>query len=162
MQRLGKTNCQPYNEVILVMYHLKIKQFDMKHLTALIIFALFFTACKKETTPAQLGDNVLEAGNCLTNVQGQSNVSLCLDSVRDSRCPLNVMCIWQGVAEANFTLKTGTAEIKFKLATLKFKALGLTGDTTINNIRFILKDVKPYPGQIGYSTQKKSVELEIQ
>ncbi len=133
----------------------------MKIFSIFITVMLFFTACKKENTSAQLGNNILQQGKCLTNVKGLSNVSICLNSVQDSRCPSNVMCFWQGVAEANFTLKTGTAEIKFKLATLKLGNV-YSNDTTINNIRFVLKDVTPYPGEAGYETKNKTVKLEIQ
>ncbi len=149
MQRSAQMNCQSN------------KCTGMKFfLTIAACTLLLAVARKKENTPAQLGVNVLEEGNCLTNIKGQSNVSVCFDGLaQDSRCPKDVVCVWQGVAEANFTLKTGTAEIKFKLATLK--SHNYRADTTINNIHFVLKSVTPYPGEAGYNNKKKKVALEI-
>lgn len=134
----------------------------MKFTTILLACTVLLVNCKKEDTSEQPGDDFLEEGHCLTNVNGQSNVSICFDNLEgDSRCPLNVQCVWSGVAVANFTLKTGTATIKFKLADYKTHLAGCPNDTIINNLHITLKDVVPYPGEAGYSLKPKKVKLEI-
>lgn len=135
----------------------------MKYIAAVAAFAIILSGCKKGNTDTATSDNFLAQGQCLANVKGQNSVSICFDSLEgDSRCPLYAQCIWRGVAIANFTLKTGSAAIKFKLADYKTHLAGCPNDTTINNIHIILKEVTPYPGEAGYELKTKKVLLEIQ
>jgi hypothetical protein len=130
----------------------------MKKLTVLFFCITAVAACKKSITGA--GENAVQESRCLTNVKGK-DITICFDNLeQDSRCPVNADCIWRGIAVANFTLKNGTQEVKFKLA--NYTLAPFTNDTTINEVRIILKNVTPYPGEAGYSTQKKTAILEIQ
>jgi hypothetical protein len=149
LQRFGVTDCQ-------------LKKYGMKQIMMMMAAALLTVSCKKEAViNAQQGDNLIDEGSCVQNIKGQSNVSVCFNKLlEDSRCPANAVCFWRGAAVAEFTLKTGSGPVTFKLADLKI--LSYTNDTTINNIRFTLKEVTPYPGEAGYETKKKNVRLEIQ
>lgn len=59
----------------------------------------------------------------------------------DSRCPADVICVWEGNAELGFTFITSESVIPFKLNTYK----GYTTDTIIENFKFELKNVFPAP-----------------
>lgn len=70
---------------------------------------------------------------------------LCFLELSDSRCPANVVCVWEGVAIAKFSFKTNTSQHLLTLATKKFPNLTST-DTTVAGYHIQLLDVTPYPG----------------
>jgi len=71
------------------------------------------------------------------------NFTITPDSVlSDSRCPINALCFWAGDANVRFQLRTSSKAYTFDLHTYT----GFTNDTTIENIRFKLINLQPYPG----------------
>ncbi|GAA4290134.1 hypothetical protein GCM10023163_03150 [Aestuariibaculum suncheonense] len=100
-------------------------------------------------------DNALTYGNYkLKNTNcyklSPSEYKLCVDSVSDSRCPINVNCVWEGNAAVYFTLSSKHEDIPFTLNTFSnFKQ-----DTIINGITFSLVDVLPYPDTTNARNQE--------
>ena len=88
-----------------------------------------------------------------------------LTSLTDSRCPVNVECIWAGNATAGLRfLDEQNSQATAVLCIGECKQFN-TSDTfslSLNNINYtvILKEVKPYPGT-GEQSVKKAV-LTIQ
>lgn len=69
--------------------------------------------------------------------------SLKVDTVlNDSRCPKNAVCVWEGDAGVLFDLVfSDSRHYKFSLHTnTTFKT-----DTTVENIKFTLLELQPYP-----------------
>lgn len=133
----------------------------MKKILFPAAFIFLLSSCKKEVNiDAVIGENTIEEGQCLINIKNQQ-ITVCFNKLeQDSRCPLNAICFWQGIAVAEFTLTQGQTTASFNLTTFKFS--GYTNDTTINGVRIRLKDVSPYPGENGYKLKKKKVILHIQ
>lgn len=130
----------------------------MKNIAILVFLITALTACKKNSTG--IGENSVAEGQCLNNVKGRG-IAVCFDNLeQDSRCPAKALCIWRGVAVANLKFKNGAKEVTFKLADYAFP--GFINDTTIENVRIILKNVSPYPGEDGYGTKMKTAVIEIQ
>jgi hypothetical protein len=130
----------------------------MKNVAILAFLITALTACKKSNTG--IGENSVTEGQCLNNIKSRG-ISVCFNNLEeDSRCPINAVCIWRGVAIANLTFKNGAKEVTFKLADYTFP--GFINDTTIDNVRIILKKVSPYPGEDGYGTKKKTAVIEIE
>lgn len=72
------------------------------------------------------------------------NSTVCFDSlISDSRCPVNGVCVWAGVAIATFSLHKKEDVVFFTLATNKFSHF--SNDTTIGKIKISLQDITPYP-----------------
>lgn len=67
---------------------------------------------------------------------------ICLDSVfNDSRCPLDLQCVWEGDAIARFQLTKDQKITRFDLhVNPKFKK-----DTSLYGITVQLLDLSPYP-----------------
>jgi hypothetical protein len=64
------------------------------------------------------------------------------DSISDSRCPIGVLCVWEGNASVRLILKhDGENTTTFRLNT---NSSFLT-DTLVNGLRFELIDILPYP-----------------
>lgn len=118
-------------------------------LLAVSLFALmFFTACpQKEDEMSKrveevLGEHTLKFGETLTTEDNFFSMTFG-ELVSDSRCPLSVVCVWEGLAEIKFTLL-----IDGEMHTLVLiaheghpeKAIGELAGYTIN-----LTEVAPYP-----------------
>ncbi|PKL88732.1 MAG: hypothetical protein CVV23_08875 [Ignavibacteriae bacterium HGW-Ignavibacteriae-2] len=63
------------------------------------------------------------------------------DVLEDSRCPINLMCFWEGNARIQLSYELGDQKKIFNLNTYS----GFTQDTTINNYNIGLIEVVPYP-----------------
>ncbi|MEP7108828.1 MAG: hypothetical protein ABI760_12620 [Ferruginibacter sp.] len=93
----------------------------MKYTTSILIavIVLSFESCKKQ--PEHLNENYIPVNKCQSfEVDGKILVC-CLDSViQDSRCPVNAICIWQGIAVARFSLNSENKNHIITLATTNF------------------------------------------
>jgi hypothetical protein len=66
----------------------------------------------------------------------------CDSLVGDSRCPIGATCVWEGNAELSFILEQDGDQLhEFNLNTNP----GFRNDTTINDLRYKLLDLIPYP-----------------
>jgi hypothetical protein len=63
--------------------------------------------------------------------------------VSDSRCPVNSLCTWSGIAIARFTMRDGKKEQPFMLSIMPGYP---KQDTIISGYIIELSDLKPYPG----------------
>lgn len=66
------------------------------------------------------------------------------NDVVDSRCPLNVICVWEGQAEVTLTVTFEDTEPQDVYMILRADYEELAKDT-LNNFIFTLVDVLPYP-----------------
>jgi hypothetical protein len=114
----------------------------MKKLISLLALLSFLLACDKYSDNLTLDNNfILSCGDCLNDPQNQFYI--CFDSVlNDSRCPTDVLCFWQGNAEAEFKLvKYNEPPVLFTLNT----CLGFVKDTVIKKYKITFVGLKPYP-----------------
>ena len=88
----------------------------------------------------------------------QEQILICLDSVlNDSRCPLGVQCFWEGNAEVRFKFERyPDGAVLFNLNTHK----GFRNDTIVDNYKFTLTGLSPYP-KIGSRISQKDYKAEI-
>lgn len=125
---------------------------------ALLSFTVFFSSCSKDGLSNN--ETVLTIGSCKTFTINSLPI-ICLDSITsDSRCPDGAVCIWEGNAEVNLTLKTNTGNQHFKLSSLS-KSFLPPNDTLIAGYHIKLIDVKPYPSINALSTETPSIVLHI-
>ena len=98
--------------------------------------------CKKSNEPRKV---TIQLNECEEIQFGSNVVSLCFDELlEDSRCPVNAMCIWEGVAKASFTFDDGQQTHRIRLATSEVPGPE-TPDTTINGYKIELLNIEPYP-----------------
>ncbi len=86
----------------------------------------------------RLNDTILmPLGDCLYDSENQN--TLCFDSVvTDSRCPEDVVCIWEGEAIGKFSLR------KYQQDPVIFKLKQGSKDTAINGYRISFVDLLPH------------------
>ena len=84
---------------------------------------------------------------------------LSFDSLSDGRCPIGAWCIWEGTARVKLHVQqSGKKTISFWLNTHS----SLLTDTIVNDLRFELIDLLPYPEvDVDYSLDDYILQLKI-
>jgi hypothetical protein len=122
---------------------------------AIIIFSgilaiIIYTGCEKDLglkSTLPLNDTV-ELVNFETRYNYENKLSLRMDSVLgDSRCPSNVICVWEGNAEVRFLFTVDSIQTYFVLNTQGF--IPFNTDTVINGYEIRLLKLSPYPEDPG-------------
>lgn len=88
----------------------------------------------------------------------ENGIRVWFDSIEDSRCPLDVICIWEGNGRAKIHLEQSGIKSAFWLNTFDH----FLKDTLISGLRYELIDIFPYPeSNKEYSLEDYSVHLHI-
>jgi len=115
----------------------------------LLASLMLVVACSKEKEP--IADASLKGGQITLNdtltigyqttlVDEANHLSLTFDSLsNESRCPIGVVCFWQGNVAVKLTFKKGNLEYPFTLDSY-FKP-----DTSVGGYDFHFLDATPYP-----------------
>jgi hypothetical protein len=105
------------------------------------IFLVLFS-CRKN--PELRTSSSVSWKNCTLVDDKTDDVKVCLDSlIGDSRCPLEVVCIWQGTAIAKFSVTVNDHQQPVTLST--FKLPGFPSDTILMGYKIEFVDLLPYP-----------------
>jgi hypothetical protein len=113
------------------------------------ISSLLFIACQRtDTTPA---DQVSISVNQSARVG--ADVVVRADSIQDSRCPVNVTCVWAGQAKVKLELSKGNDNQTLRLIldgggvrNTPNRADSTQVSLAGQNYKVILREVNPYPG----------------
>ncbi|GAB3938058.1 hypothetical protein [Larkinella terrae] len=133
-----------------------------KSLYGLLLVGLLAVGCEKDksVTPAEESKPVTVKINQSARVN--QNVTLNVESINDSRCPANALCVWLGNATVKFSLKNDSEVQTGELC------LGQCGQQLKNrdavtvqlggvNYEVALSEVKPFPGTQPDGTPKEAV-----
>jgi hypothetical protein len=111
---------------------------------------LLMSNCKTQTSKAETSvvtNNTITIGLGKQVKIPNSKVSLQLQEVvDDSRCPVDVTCVWEGIAIVNIEGISGTQKTDFQVGTRDFLPKNVTKSFSFSGYRFTLTDLKPYPG----------------
>ena len=115
-------------------------------------FPLLFlmTNCKTQTSQSETS---AVAGHIATvGLEKQvkipnSKVNLLFKEVlEDSRCPVGVTCVWEGIAIIKIEGISGNEKTSFQVATRDFTAKNVKKSFNFSGYRFTLVELKPQPG----------------
>ncbi len=120
----------------------------------IILFAILFitiiSGCKDNadlTSPkvpavviSSVIDSVLVRINYGEWASIENNITIKFDGVNDSRCPMDVTCVWAGDGGVSLTLSKEGEQIHSFLHTTLFQR-----EINYNGYRIILKSLNPYP-----------------
>jgi len=131
----------------------------MKNITLIIAVVIVLASCNKEVS------NTLKVGE-ITEIKlreeannTQYGLSLRVVSIDDTRCPIGVICIWEGNASVQLHLKTKEDEYNFTLDTNRFHP-NFNNEVTIEGFNYQLIDVLPYP-VVDKKQSKKTIKVLI-
>ncbi|MEI9807362.1 MAG: hypothetical protein WDO16_05455 [Bacteroidota bacterium] len=130
---------------------------------ALITCIGFLCACTKSIAPGAEDDDssYIKLSDCADSTFAGETVRLCFDSVvADSRCPKNVICIWQGAAVGKFTFTKLAETHTLTLATIT-SGPAFRKDTTISGYKIELLDLIPYPETPGSAPPSAEVKAKV-
>lgn len=136
----------------------------MKYSFLILLSGIIFIGCKKSSTDSNSfsESRTIPVGFCTSFTNAGVNYSICLDSVvSESRCPIDALCIWAGVAKAKFTFtEAGNAHHFYLYTPVAYPAL--TSDTIINAVKIKFKSLTPHPAlNIRYDYSAYRAEVEI-
>lgn len=66
--------------------------------------------------------------------------------VEESRCPVDVTCVWEGIAIVNVEAISGSEKMDFKVGTRDFLPKNVTKSFSFSGYKFTLTELKPQPG----------------
>ena len=123
----------------------------------LIGLSLLFFSCDKNK-----GINTLKIGEVFEMEldkaieNSEYGISLRVENIYDSRCPIGLDCVWVGSASVEFQLITKNGKYNFTLETHS----NFTNDTVIDGFKFLLRNVLPYP-VFGEEEAKQTVRILV-
>jgi len=122
----------------------------MKTITILstLFLVLLLSNCNKNTeltgdTSFRLNDTLKLAIN-KSAINNENQLTIRIDSIlNDSRCPSDVICIWEGNAAVRFLMNNDGEKTKFVLNTQG--VINFDSDTVIDEYSIQLVNLRPYP-----------------
>jgi hypothetical protein len=130
-------------------------------IVAIVVSPALFCACERTVINAPGQAFKITLNECAHPVFSGNHVNLCFDSViTDSRCPANVMCIWQGYAACKFSISSKGETYPFRLSTLKLPGY-LSRDTVIAGYKIELLNLEPYPGTATSPIPPNKIRAEL-
>jgi len=129
----------------------------MKRVVLMIVHALIcgmvFMGCSSNKAEFDEKNNTLKIGEIIEITLGevalnkQLGLSLRFENVNDSRCPIGILCVWQGFASVELHLKTKKGEYDFELysSSAPNAPSNYFDEVIIEGLKYQLIDVLPYP-----------------
>lgn len=135
----------------------------MKSILYIIIISgpIFHFCTENVTDPNE--NTFLLSDTLLVNYQqvytnSENSISIKFDSlISDGRCPLDVICVWEGDANLRFALNNSLQTVKFNLHTA---GNYFNKDTVLLGYHIQLLDVFPYP-HTKIEFEKESYQAKI-
>lgn len=130
-------------------------------LIAFFVLLLIAAACSKRGNISSVTTKIAFK-ECIRHGDADSGITVCFDSLSDSRCPKGVVCIWQGMAVATFNYRQGDQSGRFRLSTLVHNPIQMPNDTVIAGYKIQLVNVFPYPDlSVKPDNRIREAELKI-
>lgn len=118
------------------------------------------SSCEKSEDFGKGPAYTVDLDQCIDPSIKGTRINICFDElIEDSRCPANMMCIWQGRAVARFSFSVKGKDHVLTLGT--FDMPDYSKDTVVSGYRVELVDVNPYPGLPANPSEKTRAEVKI-
>lgn len=117
--------------------------------TCIILFIIIFSipSCddnNSNSSATNFGEEITINYNQTIDL-GATNIQITLHSMDDSRCPNDVICVWEGVARAGFTLSENSFMEDFELNVRGLCDTNCGESKEIGNYNIEIIDISPYP-----------------
>lgn len=134
-------------------------------IVAILTLLLFFQACEKTSNVDFSGKYVIKIGETINVPQSSNLALLTFQEYTDSRCPANVNCVWEGVAQGKFKLKLDQNEqlVELCIGGCNVIAKPTNQEFSVNGVTYSvnLLELRPYPGS-GKANEKSEATLLVQ
>ena len=116
---------------------------------ALLSLLVFVQACEKSDSTGLIGTITLADKETQTLLHQGKSITITASDFKDSRCPVNADCVWQGNATVKITFKDDlkTQDIVLCLGGCNIAQLPKIGTVNLNGTTFkiTLEEITPYP-----------------
>ena len=116
----------------------------------LLIFApvlLLMSNCKTQSQTQTSDDNTITIGINKKTTIPNSKISLEFkEIVEDSRCPVDVTCVWEGIAIVNIDATNGNQKTNFQVSNQNLEDKNITRSVTVSGYKITWQQLKPQPG----------------
>ena len=121
----------------------------------------FVNSCSKSGNKFKEGTVELKLSECENGNIAGDDLKLCFNAVvSDSRCPANVVCVWQGAATATFSFTKNGDTHRFDLSTITMKP-NYSKDTVIAGYKIEFINLLPYPGTFTPPAPNSQIKAEL-
>ena len=130
---------------------MSIKQTKTALLSIIVLLTVlvFVQACEKSDAQSLVGSIILTDKETKTAIHQGKSISITASDFKDSRCPINADCVWQGNATVKITFKDDVKEqeITMCLGGCSVLSVPLPNTITLNGTTFKIKldEITPYP-----------------
>ena len=113
-------------------------------------FLLLMTNCKTQTSKPET--SIVSNNTIKIDLEKQvkipnSKITLKFKEVtEDSRCPVDVTCVWEGIATVNIEANSENQAKSFLVGTRDFLAKNISKSFSFSGYRFIVTELIPQPG----------------
>ncbi|SEH38051.1 hypothetical protein [Epilithonimonas hominis] len=129
-------------------------------LFAPVILLMSNCTTQSQAQTSESGNNTITIGINKTAKIPNSKINLEFKNiVEDSRCPIDVTCVWEGIAIVYVNVNSGKQTEDFQVATRDFQPKSANKSFSFSGYRFTLTDLKPYPGG---KQEAKSITLKYE
>ena len=116
----------------------------------LLIFApvlLLMSNCKTQSQTQTSDDNTITIGINEKTTIPNSKISLEFkEIVEDSRCPVDVTCVWEGIAIVNMDATNGNQKTNFQISNQNLEDKNITRSISVSGYKITWQQLKPQPG----------------
>jgi hypothetical protein len=128
----------------------------MKRLTFILIVSLLLAvSCTKEDV-FNTYDIAFEE-----TITHNKNVEVTFQDIQDSRCPTDVVCVWEGQAEVSLSVFFDSDDAPTIVSLIERVGHAELAETTVNGYHFKLLEVNPYPDSAGNPPQKEDYTIRL-
>lgn len=132
---------------------------------ALLIVLIFIQACEKTSSTSLIGTLSISENETKTVSHQGKNITIKATDFKESRCPINANCIWQGYASVKITFKDDVKEQELILCTsgCSVANIPIVDKVTLNGTTYKLKleNITPYPVLNQPSQEPKKVKVTV-
>ena len=132
-------------------------------IVGILTLLLFSQACEKSSNSDFSGKYTIQLGESIKVPQNSKLALLTFQEYSDSRCPEGKTCIWEGVAQGKFQLKTDQNEQIIDLCLGGCYAISKPDaqEFKVNGVNYTVKmiEVTPYPGTSKANEKVKATIL---
>ena len=140
---------------------MSIKQTKTVLLSIIVLLTLlvFIQACEKSDVRSLIGSITLTDKETKTAIHQGKSISITASDFKDSRCPINADCVWQGNATVKLTFKDDVKEQDLILCTGGCAVLSVPLPETVvlngTTFKIKLEEITPYP-TVGTTVREPS------
>lgn len=136
----------------------------MKNILCLLLVGVLSGCAEKSMPPVteKTMELMSDRSDSFRNTEGEITVKVL--EIEDSRCPSDVICVWQGIAKVRFEITDENHAVKSEVFLPEYKDEKSSIEVMLGDqkLRVTLKQVTPYPCKSCTDQSESKAQLEVE